>query len=243
MILAAGEGTRLRPLTHDTPKVMLPIAGRPLLEHTVRWLESHGVTEIAMNLHYRPETIQTHFGNGSEFGVSIQYSLEREILGTAGGAKKIEAFLDQPFALVYGDVLTDLDLGALWKFHRERTPSAHLTMSLYRVPNPSECGIVAMDADGLIDRFVEKPAPEDVFSDLASAGVLIVDPAALQHIPEATQSDFGRDVFPHLLRLGFPMFGWPLPASAQLIDIGSPEKYALVKDTWPTVSVKAGGQA
>jgi NDP-sugar pyrophosphorylase family protein len=232
MILAAGEGTRLRPWTIDRPKVMLSIAGRPLLEHTVAWLKHFGVTDIAINLHYKPQVIQQHFADGGRFGVRIRYSLENDILGTAGGVKRLADFFDETFVMIYGDVLTDLDLDALCRFHL-RQDFPHLTMSLYRVPNPTECGVVALDDTGRITRFVEKPPPGDVFSDLASAGVLIVDPEVLSFIPEEGFSDFGKDVFPALLNRGFPMYGWPIPADSYLIDIGSPEKYSQVQVEWP----------
>ena len=129
MILAAGEGTRLRPLTLDRPKPMLPVAGRPLLDHIIAWLRHYGITGIAMNLHHRPQVVMDHFGNGADFGVHITYSVEEEILGTAGGAKRLSAFLDETFVLVYGDVLTDFDLGALVDFHRSRPKEAHLSMN------------------------------------------------------------------------------------------------------------------
>lgn len=234
MILAAGEGTRLRPLTLERPKPMLPVAGRPLLEYTVLWLRSHGIADIAMNLHHRPEGVRGHFGDGSSLGVRITYSFEPTILGTAGGAKKIAGFLDETFVLVYGDVLTDMDLGALVDFHASRGAGPHLTMSLYRVPNPTECGIVALDDRGRVKRFVEKPERHELFSDLASAGVLIVDPAILQLVPDGEFCDFGKDVFPRLLQTDVPMYGWPIPESTYLIDIGSHEKYAQVQWEWPT---------
>jgi GTP:adenosylcobinamide-phosphate guanylyltransferase len=149
LILAAGEGTRLRPLTLDRPKPMLPIAGRPLLEHTIRWLHSYGVHEIAINLHYRPAAIVQHFGDGAAFDVCIVYSYEDPILGTAGAVRKLARFFDSgPFLVVYGDVLTDLDLGRLMAFHAEcgrRDPSVAATLSLYHVPNPTEVGLVGLD--------------------------------------------------------------------------------------------------
>ena len=145
MLLAAGEGTRLRPLTIDRPKPMLPLAGRPMLEYTVAWLRHHGITQIGINLHHCPEVVTDYFGDGSAFRVDIAYSVEERILGTAGGARRMSRFLDCTFVLVYGDVLTDLDLTTLVGFHRRHTAGPHLTMTLYRVPNPSECGIVSLD--------------------------------------------------------------------------------------------------
>lgn len=239
MILAAGEGTRLRPLTEDRPKPMLDVAGRPLLEHTIAWLRHYGFTEIAINLHYRPDIVINHFGDGAAFGINITYSLEEEPLGTAGGVKRIVGFFDAPFVLVYGDVLTDLDLKALVDFHFAQPVEPHVSMSLYHVPNPWECGIVDLNAQGRVTRFVEKPPREDLFSHLASAGVVIIDPAVLEYVPENTVYDFGRDLFPKLLRLGTPLYGWPLPDTTYLVDIGTPEKYNKVQQEWPTSEAHA----
>lgn len=243
MILAAGEGSRLRPLTLDRPKPMLPVAGRPLLEHIIAWLRHHRITRIGMNLHHRPGVVTEHFGNGAGFGVEITYSVEEEILGTAGGAKRLSGFLDETFVLVYGDVLTDFDLGALVDFHRSRPKEPHLSMGLYHVPNPWDCGIVGLDASGRILRFVEKPKKQDVFSDLASMGVLVVDHELLRYVPDGHFCDFGHDVFPALLQGGVPLYGWTIPNSAYLVDVGSPERYARVQREWPTEAARAFVQA
>ncbi|HEX7785627.1 MAG TPA: nucleotidyltransferase family protein [Methylomirabilota bacterium] len=239
LILAAGEGTRLRPLTLDRPKPMLPIGGRPLLEHIVAWLRHHGVTRIAINLHHRPHVVMDHFGSGSAFGVEITYSVEDEILGTAGGAKRLSAFLDETFVLAYGDVLTDLALGTLLDFHRSRPKTPHLSICLYRVPNPWDCGIVRLDEQDRVLEFVEKPKRHEVFSDLASSGVLVVDPELLRYIPDGCFFDFGLDLFPALLEAGVPLYGWTLPDSAYLVDVGSPERYARVQREWPTEAARA----
>jgi mannose-1-phosphate guanylyltransferase len=223
MILAAGEGTRLRPLTDDCPKPMLPVAGRPLLEHTLDWLRGHGVRQMAINLHYRPHSITTHFGDGSGFGVEITYSHEEHLLGTAGAVKRLEGFFESTFAVVYGDVLTDLDLTAMLALHRARGGVA--TVALHRVDNPTARGLVEMDGDGRIVRFVEKPPPEQVFTDLANAGVYILEPDVLRLVPAERFYDFGRDLFPDLLGRGMPLQGYPIPDMTYLVDIGSPESY------------------
>jgi NDP-sugar pyrophosphorylase family protein len=233
MVLAAGKGTRLRPLTFDIPKVMVPIQGRPLLEHTFEWLRAHGITQIAVNLHHMPEIVTGYFGDGARLGVRLTYSVETDIRGTAGGVKALEDFLDERFVLVYGDVLTDLDLAALITFHRMRMDGPHLTMALYRVPDPTRCGIVSISPEYRIERFVEKPSPDAAFSNLASAGVLILDPEAVAMIPDDKAYDFGRDIFPRYLHRDFPMFGWELPESARLIDVGSPGRYETVRQGWP----------
>jgi NDP-sugar pyrophosphorylase family protein len=238
MILAAGEGTRLRPLTLDRPKPMLPVAGRPMLEHTIAWLRYYGITQIAINLYHRPRVVMDGLGDGRSFGVRIAYSLETTILGTAGGVRRMAGFLDGTFVLVYGDVLTDLPLDALIDFHVAQSSGPHLSMSLYHVPNPSECGIVDLDDESRISRFVEKPLEQDVFSDLAHSGVSVLDPELLELIPDDRCYDFGRDLFPRLLETGVPMYGWTLPRTSYLIDIGTPEKYARAQREWPTLAAR-----
>ena len=237
LVLAAGEGTRLRPLTLDRPKPMVPIAGKPLLDITLGWLCGHGIRDIAINLHYKPHVITDYFGDGKAFGVNLHYSRETTILGTAGAARAIRDWVDgSTLVLVYGDVLTDLDLHAMLDFHREvqrRDPSAAVTLSLYHVPNPTEVGLVGMDETGKVNRFLEKPKPEEVFTDLANAGVLVMEPDVLDLIPENTFCDFGLHVFPMLLRTGLSIYGWVIPDNTYLLDIGSPEKYAQANAEWP----------
>jgi NDP-sugar pyrophosphorylase family protein len=314
LVLAAGEGTRLRPLTLNKPKPMLPIAGKPLLEHTIAWLRGHGITRIAINLHHQPEAITGYFGDGRRWGVELTYSHEETILGTAGAIKKLEGYFDDTFVVVYGDVLTDLDLTALIEFHNQKRkgireqgnkgireqgnkgireqgdegirgqgnkgkreqgdkgirkkgnkgkggrvhglfsllPSSllHLfpsplfslfpyqliplsTISLYRVPNPTECGIVELEADGRITRIVEKPDPEEVFSDLASAGVMVMEAGVMDFIPPNTFYDIGYHLLPDLIARGVVrVYGVPIAAGEYLIDIGTPEKYEQAQQEW-----------
>jgi NDP-sugar pyrophosphorylase family protein len=220
------------------------------LEHIIAWLRRYGITRLAINLHYKPETITSHFGNGCAFGVAITYSYEDPILGTAGAARKLQDFLgDGSFLVVYGDVLTNLDLAALHAFHQGQLAAdggrPGLTMALYHVPNPTEVGLVGLAAPdgGRVTRFVEKPRPEQVFTDLANAGVLVVEPGILDAIPAGIYYDFGHDLFPRLLAPtgsglaeGAPLYGWPLPKGTYLIDIGSPEKYQRVQEEWPLIA-------
>lgn len=231
LILAAGEGTRLRPLTLDRPKPMLPVAGKPLLAITVSMLRRYGVTDLAVNLHHRPEAITNYFGNGAAFGVSITYSHEPQIMGTAGAAKKLEWFLDETFFVVYGDVLTNLNYQSLIQFHRDRR--SLLTLSLYRVPNPTEVGLVGVDSNGRVFRFLEKPRPEEVFTDLANSGVLVCEPEVLSYVPADTFYDFGHHLLPALLELGKPLYGLPLAPDECLIDIGTLENYERAQREWP----------
>lgn len=222
LILCAGEGSRIRAVAGDQPKVLVPVAGVPTLDRVVRWLTSHGIAEVAVNLHHRGQSIQDHLGDGALLGVTVRYSREPVLLGTAGACRPLADFLDRTFVVVYGDVLTDLDLRALLAFHRLR--GSVLTMALYRVPNPTECGIVGLAPDGRVQRFHEKPSPEGVFSDLANAGVLVAEPALLHEIPDGT-SDFGHDIFPALLAREAPVYGWPVPAGTTVADMGTPHGY------------------
>ena len=223
MILAAGGGTRLQPLTDTCAKPLLPVGDRPVLAHIVRWLSQHQVREIAVNLHHFPEAVVDYFGDGQAHGVSFHYSLEDELLGTAGALKPVADFLDTTFVVVYGDVLTNLDLAAMLAFHRAR--QAGLTLALYRVDDPARCGVVDVDAQGRIRQFVEKPDPANIFTDLANGGVYIVEPAVLEQIPAGQFYDFGHDLFPKLLGQGVPLYGYPI-GEAYLIDMGTPETYA-----------------
>lgn len=230
LILAAGKGTRLQQLTMKCPKPMLPVQGQPLLASLVSWLRKHHITQIAMNLHHCPEVITGYFGEGQRLGVSITYSYEETLLGTAGAAKRLQTFLDEPFVVVYGDLYTNLDLTRLIKFHcghkRGAFPDLLATLALYRVPNPTECGLVEQDTVGRVTRFVEKPPPDQVFTDLANAGVMICEPNILEFVPKDTVYDFGRDLFPERLEAGAPLLSQPLADNEFLIDIGTPGGYA-----------------
>jgi NDP-sugar pyrophosphorylase family protein len=221
MILAAGEGARLRPLTLCCPKTMLPVGGKPLLEHHLAWLRSYDITEVAINLHYRPDAIIDYFGSGADFGVNLSYSYEDALLGTAGAVKRLQPFFDDTFLVVYGDLLTNLDLAMLTAFHRSHR--GQVTITLYRVKNPSACGLVELDSSGRIARFVEKPPPSEAFTDLANAGVYVLEPEVLEYIPPYTFYDFGHDLFPSILQASGGMYGYPI--SDYLIDIGTLSNY------------------
>ncbi len=236
-VLAAGEGSRLRPLTLNMPKPMLPIDGKPLLEHTVQWLRRYGIKDIAVNLHHCPDVIVNYFGSGEPLDVELAYSYEDTVLGTAGGVRKMRDFIgDSPLVIVYGDVLTDINLHDLLAFHRQvttRDSAAAVTLSLYHVSNPTEVGLVDLDSDGRILRFVEKPKREEVFTDLANAGILVVEPWVIDMIPPGIVFDFGRDLFPMLLEKGVSMYGWVAPADTFIMDIGSHAAYDRAQQDWP----------
>ncbi len=232
LILAAGKGTRLGSLTAEFPKPMLAVNGQPLLGHHLRWLRSYGVTEIAINLHHAAHVIQSYLGDGSAFGVTLTYSFEPELLGTAGAAKRLEPFLDERFVVVYGDVFTNVDLARIIAFHEARVGASGrgMTIVLYRVPNPTECGLVEVDEFGAVRRFVEKPPADQVFTDLANAGILICEPSILSLTPANTVYDFGRDLLPQMLALGWPVWGAPILPEEFVIDIGTPAGYARAQE-------------
>lgn len=223
-ILAAGAGTRLRPLTDSCPKPMLPVAGQPLLARTLRWLHRYGVRDVALNLHHLPDVVRDGLGDGAAFGMTLRYSHEPELLGTAGAARRIAElfpdFFSETFAVIYGDLLLDLDLADLLAFHR--ASDSMFTLALKRTSTPQSQGMIEVDPSGRVLRFVEKPQQWDG-GDTANAGVYICEPTVLEQIP-AGFSDFGHDIIPNLLQLGAPVYGRPL--KGYLLDIGTPEAYA-----------------
>jgi mannose-1-phosphate guanylyltransferase len=231
-ILAAGLGTRLRSLGLDVPKVMVPIGGKPLLEHHIDLLRKQEIRELIVNLHHVPEKITTYFGDGSKFGVRITYSHEPELLGTAGAIKKMEdALRDGTFIVLYGDNLVRIDLGPLMEFHHRREALA--TVALFESPEPWTGGVVETAADGRVVRFVEKPDPKSISTNLISAGILVVEPNVLDAIPRNKFCDFGKDVFPKLLAEGKPLYAMKPDAYVQ--DVGTPERLAKAQrdfDSW-----------
>lgn len=226
MVLAAGTGTRLRPLTDAIPKPMLPIGGEPLLVHLLRWLKRYGIDDVALNLHHLPEVIQDTLGDGAQLGLKLLYSFEPELLGTAGAVKKLAAFFDQPFVVVYGDLLLDVDLAALIDYHQSRR--ALVTLGLKHTNDPTSQGMIACDSAGRVVRFVEKPASWNDEQRTANAGVYIVEPEVLHHVPDDRPSDWGNDLFPLLIAQGAPLYAQLLDGT--VIDIGTPAAYEQIKE-------------
>jgi mannose-1-phosphate guanylyltransferase len=233
LILAAGKGTRISHLTQNCPKPMLPVAEKPLLAHLVDLLHSHGILDIAINLHHAPEAITDYFGDGHKHDVNITYSYETTLMGTAGAAKRLEHFFNETFVVIYGDVFTNLDLHRLTSFHatRQQANGAVLTLALYQVPNPTECGLVELDARNRVTRFVEKPPVDQVFTNLANAGIMVCEPEVLKLVPQDTIFDFGHNVLPRLLAMGSPIFGQVIANDEFLIDIGTPAGYQRAQQT------------
>lgn len=221
IILSAGQGTRLKPLTDNCPKPMVKIGNKPLLEHTVNMLKKHEVTDIAVNLHHYPHVVMDYFGDGKRFGVRMHYSLEGQILGTAGAIKKLEGYFDDTFVVIYGDVFSFTDITAMIRFHKEHKGIA--TVGLYRVDNPHECGIVELSDNNRVVRFLEKPKKEEIFTDLANAGIYVLETDIIKYIPSNIYYDFGKDLFPLILKKDISMYGFII--NEYLIDIGTMKKY------------------
>ncbi len=222
VLMAGGSGTRLRPLTCDLPKPMVPILNRPIAEHIINLLRRNGITEIIMTLHYLPDAIRGYFQEGGDFGVKITYSVEEDQpLGTGGCVKNTSEWLDDTFIVISGDSITDFDLRAAIAFHKEKGSKA--TLILTRVPNPIEFGVVITDKDGHIVRFLEKPSNSEIFSDTVNTGTYILEPEVLQYLPENEESDFSGDLFPLLLEKGEPIYGYV--AEGYWCDVGHLEAY------------------
>ncbi|MET1049075.1 MAG: sugar phosphate nucleotidyltransferase, partial [Acidimicrobiales bacterium] len=221
VIMAGGEGTRLRPLTSNLPKPMMPLANKPMMEHVIDLLRRHGFDEIVVTLAFMPDAIRNHFGDGSEYGVHIQYATEETPLGTAGSVRNAADALDDRFLVISGDVLTDIDLGEVVAFHEAK--GALATIGLVPVENPLEFGIVITNEDGSVERFLEKPSWGQVFSDTINTGIFVLEPAIFDHIADDRAVDFSSEVFPALLAAGLPLFG--AVADGYWEDVGTLEAY------------------
>ena len=209
VIMAGGEGTRLRPLSLGRPKPMTPLLGRPVMEHIINLLKAHGITDICVTLCYKPQAVMEYFGGGDGLGVRLTWFTEDEPLGTAGSVKNcMDSLGNEDFLVISGDCVCDLDLTALLRFHRER--EAQATLALYRHPSPLEYGLVLTDEQGRVERFVEKPGWGQVFTDQINTGIYVLSPAAMERVPSGTVWDFGKDLFPTLLREGEPLYALPL---------------------------------
>lgn len=222
VVMAGGEGSRLRPLTSRRPKPLAPIANRPVMEHIVQLLRAHGVTEIVSTLHYLADEIETYFGDGSQLGVQMHYVVEDTPLGTAGAVKMAQHILhDDTFIIISGDAMTDLDITALVNAHRAAGNDA--TIALLRVNNPLEFGVVITDENGQITRFLEKPSWGEVFSDTINTGIYVLEPSILDYMDFGRTYDFSKDLFPRMLRDGKRLGGHVI--SDYWADVGNLQQY------------------
>ncbi|MGO8859931.1 MAG: sugar phosphate nucleotidyltransferase [Acidimicrobiales bacterium] len=221
VIMAGGEGTRLRPQTSNLPKPMLPLVGRPMMEHIVSLLRRHGVTDIVVTVAFLPNAIRSYFGDGSELGVRMVYATEESPLGTAGSVRNAREELTERFLVISGDVLTDIDLTSMMEFHEKN--GALATLALCAVENPLEFGIVITRDDGSIERFLEKPGWGQVFSDTINTGIYVLEPEIFDVIPDGRAVDFSAEVFPAVLDAGRPLFGYV--ANGYWEDVGTTAAY------------------
>lgn len=222
VILAGGEGTRLKPLTYRRPKPLIPIAGRPCIDYVIRSLVGSGFRELVIATAYLSDRLIQSIGDGLDYNASIVYSFERTPAGTAGAVKRLANFIDGTFIVAMGDVLADVDFRALYDFHRDRHAAA--TIALTEVQDPTQYGVAALDDRGRLAKFKEKPRAEEVFSNLANAGLYVLEPEVLDFIAADEPADFAKDVFPKLLAKGAPVFGRKI--DGMWMDIGRP------RDLW-----------
>lgn len=222
--MAGGFGTRLRPITCNIPKPMVPLANVPMMEHIINLLKQYGFNRICSILYFQPEVITKYFGEGADFDIEMEYQMATADFGTAGSVKNTEEKLkDEPFIIISGDVLTDFDLSEAIKYHKEKKAMA--TMVLTRVTNPLEYGVVITADDGKIIRFLEKPSWGEVFSDTINTGIYILEPEIFKYIPAKTEFDFSKNLFPLMLKENLPLYGYI--AEGYWKDIGNLEEYVL----------------
>lgn len=224
VVMAGGEGTRLRPLTSRRPKPLVPIMNRPIMEHIIVLLKQYGITDIVVTLYYLGDEISGYFGTGSDWEVNIEYIVEETPLGTAGAVRQAAELLsDEPFLIVSGDALTDIRLDRLIRYHFSKNAVA--TLALAHVPNPREFGVVITDDDGRIQRFLEKPDWSNVFSDTVNTGMYVIDPEVFNLMEPKRPYDWSQDIFPVLLREGKPLYGYIMAHDEYWCDIGTLEQY------------------
>jgi len=221
VVMAGGEGTRLRPLTSNQPKPMVPIVGKPCMEHILELLKQHGLEEVIVTVAFLPQAIRSYFGDGESLGLDIAYSVEETPLGTAGSVRLGTQHLDEPVLVISGDALCDVDLTRMLEAHREK--GAAVTIGLKSVDDPLEFGIVVTDDDGRIERFLEKPSWGQVFSDTINTGIYVLEPEVLRHIPREGAYDFSKELFPLLLEMGRPLYGHVFDGYWQ--DIGNLDQF------------------
>lgn len=222
VVMAGGEGSRLRPLTIRRPKPMVPIAGKPVMEHILDLLKRHGITEVIVTVQYLASNIEDYFGNGSQFGMRITYSREDVPLGTAGSVKNAEEQLTEPFLVISGDALTDYDLTDLISYHHEKKSLA--TLLLAHMPNPLDFGVIITNEDGHIAQFLEKPSWGEVFSDTINTGIYVLDPKIFSYFEKDKPFDFSQELFPMMLKQGDPIYGY-IASQGYWCDVGNLSEY------------------
>ena len=221
VILVGGQAVRLRPLTTNTPKAMVPVLNRPFLEYVIRNLARHGVNDIILAQHHLAGPIEEHLGDGSRFGVKITYVVEDSPRGTAGAFKNVEKHIKGTFLGMNGDIFNDLDITAMVAFHRQQNATA--TIALTPVEDPTAYGLIETDNNGRVERFLEKPKPDEITTNMINAGTYVLEPEVLAQIPPDVQVSIERETFPLLVSSGQPVYAFP--SSGYWMDMGTPEKY------------------
>jgi len=221
VILAGGQGTRLRPLTSNLPKPMIPLVNKPFLERMLAYLKAHGITEVILASGYLPTAIEDYFGDGRGVGMRITYSVEEQPLGTAGAVKNLERLIKGTFLVFNGDVVTDMDLSTMQRLHRERRAKASLF--LVRVEDPTRFGVVETTSDGRVTRFTEKPKKEEVRANTINGGCYVLEPETLSYVPPGEYHMFEKGLFPKLLEVGAPIYSYAPPCYWN--DVGTPASY------------------
>lgn len=224
VILVGGQGTRLRPLTCNIPKAVVPVLNKPFLEHLLLYLKRHAVDSVILAMGYNPDPIRETIGDGSRLGIRLIYVVEESPLGTAGAVKNVEHLLDDTFIVFNGDIITEIDLTEMIGLHREIKP--RVSIALTPVDNPTIYGVVETDDKNMVKRFVEKPSWDEVTTDMINAGIYILEPDVLNHVPSSSPCMFERELFPWLLDAGDHMLAYK--SNSYWIDIGTLEKYLKV---------------
>lgn len=227
MVLCAGKGTRLQNLTKVTPKVLLPINGVPVVVYALNRLRSCGVTDVVINLHYLGHQIQDYLGDGAGFGVHINYTFERHLLGTAGGLKNARRLLRNTFIVTFGDTLTDFNLQPMLEFHKAK--KALVSIALAYSTDNRDHGLVSLNKSGSIQEFIEKPLHNT--AGFYSVGTFIFETTIFNYIPDGV-CDLGIDIFPKIIKLEMPIYGYILNQKHHVIDIGTPEGYERAKEAY-----------
>lgn len=224
VILAGGQGTRIRPLTYKNPKPMLPLINRPFMYNFILWLKSYGINEIVLSTCYLPEVFEKHFGDGSKIGVKLSYITEEEPLGTCGAVKNVQNYLNDKFFLVFnGDILTSLNLKDLVTYHREK--KADITIALTPVEDPTAYGLVPIDNQGRVKKFLEKPSAEEIVTNLINAGTYVIESHVMELAPLGENYSFERGLFPKALKKGLKIYGYV--SNSYWLDVGTPQKYLM----------------
>jgi mannose-1-phosphate guanylyltransferase len=218
VVLAGGEGTRLKPLTYKRPKPLMPVAGRPCIDYVLQALASSGFHEIIVTTAYMSDALIKSIGDGLGYNASILYSFEENPAGTAGAVRRVGNFFDETFVVSMGDILCDVDFKALYDFHKRK--GAAVTIALTEVEDPTQYGVVGLDSNGRIAKFKEKPKKEEAFSNLINAGIYVLEPEVLEFVPPDQKFDFAKDLFPKLMSKGLGLYGSRI--DGVWMDIGQP---------------------